>query len=165
MEWIILIFIVVVLLFALVATKGGKDYRYRVKGPLFSPAERSFYGVIESAVSDSYRVFGKVRIADILTPEKGMSRKNWQIAFNKISAKHFDYVLCCKDTLKVVAVVELDDKSHKKPSSKKRDNLIQGACESASLTLVRFPAKASYSISEVKEVIENSINPPQPKNV
>lgn len=158
MEWIIIIAVVIVLLLALIGAKGETDYKYRINGPLFSPAERSFYGVIESAVSDDYRVLGKVRIADILTPAKGMGRKHWQIAFNKISAKHFDYVLCRKDTLDVVAVVELDDKSHKKASSKKRDHLIQKACESATLTLVRFPAKANYSVSEVKEVIENSIH-------
>ena len=159
MEWIVVLFVVAVVI-AVLFVKGRNQYSYRIKGPLFSPAERSFLGVIDAAVSDTYRVFGKVRVADVLSPQKGMSRKHWQIAFNKISAKHFDYVLCCKDTLKIIAVIELDDKSHNKAASKNRDKLLKEACESASLTLVRFPAKASYSIAEVRQSVADAINPP-----
>lgn len=160
MEWIV-VFIVVVVLFAVIA-KGKKDvFSYRQKVPLFSPAERSFLGVIDAAVSDSYRVFGKVRVADVLLPQKGMSRRKWQIAFNKISAKHFDYVLCCKETLTVIAAIELDDKSHRKESSQARDKFLESACESAGLKLVRFPAKSSYAINEIRQTIENAVKPPE----
>ncbi|MCY7297071.1 DUF2726 domain-containing protein [Alteromonas sp. a30] len=164
MEWIIILAIIIIVI-ALLSKGAVKGHSYQIKGPLFTPAERSFLGILDSAVSDKYRIFGKVRVADVMSPKKGMDRKNWQIAFNKISAKHFDYVLCCKDTLKVIAVIELDDKSHKKKSSQTRDKFLESACDSANLKLVRFPAKASYVISEVSEVIENTINPPEPKSV
>lgn len=167
MEWIILLVIIVVAVVAVALPSKGavKGHAYQTKGPLFTPAERSFLGVLDSAASDSYRIFGKVRVADVIFPKKGMDRKNWQTAFFKISSKHFDYVLCCKDTLKVIAAIELDDKSHKKKSSQARDKFLESACESANLKLVRFPAKASYIISEVSETIEKTINPPEPKSV
>jgi len=117
MEWIILLLLVVIAS-VFIKAPAGKGYSYRQLNPLFSAAERSFLGVLDKAVSDKNRVFGKVRVADILAPTKGMNRKNWQIAFNKISAKHFDYVLCSKDKLNVVAVIELDDKSHNTKKSK-----------------------------------------------
>lgn len=94
MEWIIIIIVIAVVALALVKSPKGKGYNYRQRGALFTKAERSFLGVLEQSISDQYRVLGKVRVADILTPEKGMGRKHWQIAFNKISSKHFDYVLC-----------------------------------------------------------------------
>jgi len=165
MEWIIILIIFAVIFAAIFKGSSDNSYSYKTRGPLFSPAERSFLGIIDSAVSDKYRVFGKVRIADILTPQKDMDRKNWKIAFNKISAKHFDYVLCCKKTLKVIAVIELDDKSHKKKSSQARDQLLNSACEFANLKLVRFPARAKYVINEVKETIESAIGATESKNV
>jgi hypothetical protein len=164
MEWIIILAIIIVVI-ALLSKGAVKGHEYQTKGPLFTPAERSFLGILDSAVSEKYRIFGKVRVADVMSPKKGMDRKNWQTAFNKISAKHFDYVLCCKDTLKVIAAVELDDKSHKKKSSQVRDKFLESACESANLKLVRFPAKASYKVCEVSEKIENTINPPEQQSV
>lgn len=158
MEWIIILAIIIVVV-AVFSKETSKAHEYQIKGPLFTPAERSFLGVLELAISEKYRIFGKVRVADVMSPKKGMDRKNWQTAFNKISAKHFDYVLCCKDTLKVIAVVELDDKSHKRKSSQTRDKFLESACKSADLKLIRFPAKASYNVTEVSEKIETTINP------
>jgi len=160
MEWIILLVIIVVViaLSSKKAAKPVKGHAYQIKGPLFTPAERSFLGVLESAISEQYRIFGKVRVADVMSPKKGMDRKNWQTAFNKISAKHFDYVLCCKDTLKVIAVIELDDKSHNKKSAQARDKFLESACESASLHLIRFPAKSGYVISDVADKIDSTID-------
>lgn len=75
MEWIILL-ITIVVVFAAISEWSESSFLYRQKGTLFSPAERSFLGVIDSAVSDKYRIFDKVRVADILSPQKGMNRKN-----------------------------------------------------------------------------------------
>jgi len=158
MELIFVIFFIVLIGFIFLSKKLNKPITYRQSSPLFSPAERSFFGVLESAISEEYRALGKIRVADILLPQKGLDRKSWQIAFNKISAKHFDYAICKKDTLEVVAVVELDDKTHNKKSVQARDSFLNSACESANLTLIRFPARASYSIAEVTQKIENSLN-------
>lgn len=53
---------------------------------LFTPAERSFLGVLNQAIEDNAFVFGKARVADVLKPSKGTSRKIWQTAFNKINS-------------------------------------------------------------------------------
>lgn len=162
---IIVTFIIIIALIIFIKVSGVSNgsrenkYKYTQSNPLFSPAERSFLGVLDLAVSEQHRVFGKVRVADILSPEKGMDKKNWRIAFNKISAKHFDYVLCQKHTLEVVAVIELDDKSHKKAKSIARDALLESACASASLALVRFEAKVGYQVLEVREKIQSALSP------
>jgi hypothetical protein len=156
MEWIVLLIIIVVIVL-IVSGSSNNSLSYNMRGPLFTAAERSFLGVLDLATPDEYRVFGKVRIADILTPKKGMNRKNWQIAFNKISAKHFDYVLCNKETLEVVLVIELDDKSHNKKSVKVRDAFVNSACKTAELKLLRIPAKSKYSVNEVSDAIKVSL--------
>lgn len=158
MEWILVI--IVVVLIASAFDKPSKDigYNYQQGGPLFTKAERSFLGVLEQSISNEYRVFAKVRVADILSPSKGKDRKTWQIAFNKISSKHFDYVLCQKNTLEIVAVIELDDKSHKTKKRMDRDLFLENACESANLLLIRFTAKATYKIHEIQENLDRVLN-------
>lgn len=155
MEWLILIVVLIALVFLILrrGTKTTEDLPYKIKKRLFTPAERSFYGVLIQAVRNDAIVFGKVRVADVLEPSKGLDRSTWQRAFNRISAKHFDYVICSPDTLSVLSVIELDDKSHSQGQRSERDQLINDACAVARLTLHRFNARASYNISEVREVI------------
>lgn len=128
---------------------------YRLNGPLFSPAERSFIGVLSQTVPDETIVMGKVRVADVITPEKGTTRSKWQSAFNKISAKHFDYVVCDRLTFKVISVIELNDKSHKKKKRTDRDVFLREACASAGLRLFEFEAKASYSVVDVRKKLSD----------
>ena len=133
----------------------SKEAIYTQRGALFTVAERSFYGVLEQAISKEYKIFGKVRVADVLKPIAKMNKSDWQSAFNKISAKHFDYVLCQKDTLNVVAVVELDDKSHNSKRAINRDAFLEDACDGANLKLIRFKAQQGYQIDSVrKHIIE-----------
>lgn len=124
---------------------------------LFTPAELSFYHVLKQSVSDAYEVFGKVRIADVVQPKKSLSSKLWWIAFNRISSKHFDYVICDPETLSIVAVIELDDSSHLKGKTIKRDRFVNEVCRSANVKLIRFKAK-KYHVNQVRDVIDDILN-------
>jgi ssDNA-binding Zn-finger/Zn-ribbon topoisomerase 1 len=128
-------------------------FPYRLKGPLFTVAERSFYGVLSLACADKAIVFGKVRIADILEPEAKLNKSQWQTAFNKISRKHFDYVVCEPNDLSILAVIELDDQSHNSKKQKERDALVEGACLKASLVLHRFKASNNYSVANIQQQV------------
>jgi len=133
---------------------------YKIKSPLFSPAERSFYGVIVQAISDKALIFGKVRVADILSPAKYSSKSEWQTAFNKVSRKHFDFVLCHPKTLSVLCVIELNDKSHLETDRIKRDNFLKLCCESAKLPLVQFDTKYAYTVPDLLSQLIPYINSP-----
>lgn len=152
----ILLFVLLKLMFGK-SNAAGQPYTYVLNKTLFTPAERSFLGVLDLAVADQYRVFGKVRVADILSPVRGPTNSQWQTAFNQVSAKHFDFVLCNKQTLEVIAVLELDDKSHQKGKTQKRDLVIASACASAGLPLVRFAAKANYQVTEIQQKIQTEL--------
>lgn len=130
-----------------------KGYPYQKIEALFSPAERSFLGVLQQAAGDQAMVLGKVRVADVIKPTKGLSRGEWQKAFNKISAKHFDFILCDPANLKVLCAIELDDKSHLAAKRIKRDAFLQGACTAAGMPLLQVPAKASYVITDIQRLI------------
>jgi hypothetical protein len=152
----ILVIIIMLVSQLLWGSKDKDNYNYKKLDTLFTPAERSFLGVLDKAVTEEYRIFGKVRVADIISPAKGQSRSTWQKAFNRISSKHFDYVLCDSDTLNIRVAIELDDKSHSSKKAKERDALINAACLSAGIILIRFPAQKSYAIEDVRRQITTS---------
>ncbi len=138
------------------ATQSGDtpELGYRKKGPLFTPAERSFYGVLLPAVDqEKYQVFGKVRVADLLEPQPSRNRSQWQKAFNAISAKHFDFVLCKTDDLTPVAVIELDDKSHNQKHRQKRDELLKKICKQTGLHMLQVFAKLAYKNEKLKMML------------
>lgn len=128
-------------------------YPYQKKKALFTLAELSFLGVLHQAVGDSANIFGKVRVADVVEPKKGMSRSDRQKAFNKISGKHFDFILCRKDDLSIACSIELDDRSHRAKNRQQRDEFLQGVCKAAGIPLIQVPAKSGYAVGEVRQLI------------
>lgn len=134
---------------------GGKAETsvYQSRQFLLSKAERSFYGVLLQAVRDRAVVMAKVRVADVLEPEHGVGGSRWQKAFNRISSKHFDFVLCKPDDLSIVAAIELDDKSHNKRQRGQRDEFLNKACGSAQLPLHRIKARKNYSVEELRNLL------------
>jgi len=156
MIWIAIAFIVIIAVAALALKQtSGKqeqsDYPYQKTGVLFTPAERSFFGVLKQSVGEEIEVFGKVRVADVITPKKGMSPSARQKAFNKISAKHFDFLLCNKSDMAILCAVELNDSSHKATNRAERDVILLNVCKSADVPLLQIPAKNVYSLNDIKE--------------
>lgn len=129
------------------------SFSYKRQPALFSPAERSFLRVLERVLGSEYRVFGKVRIADLIKPENGAGR---HAALNRIVGKHVDFVVCNATDLSIIGVIELDDKSHNQDSRRKRDAFVDRAFASAGIPITRFPARAAYSLSASKESIQRS---------
>lgn len=74
---------------------------YKKQTVLFSPAERSFVGVSQQACAEDYLILGKIRVVDVIAVKSNKNRARWQQAFNKICAKHFDFVLCDKADLSI----------------------------------------------------------------
>jgi hypothetical protein len=126
---------------------------YQKAQALFSAAERSFLGVLQQAVGRNAIIFGKVRVADVVEPKAGLSRSARQKAFNKISAKHFDFLLCNKENLSVICAIELNDGSHQSKRRQERDEFLKEVCGAADVPLIQPPAKTGYVIDEVKQLI------------
>ncbi len=152
--------IAVALLQAAARARGGSQaYPYQLTTYLLTKAERSFYGVLVQAVGSSGLVFSKVRVADVLSPKKGLGRSDWQRAFNAVSSKHFDFLICAPDDCSVRLAVELDDASHGSSKARKRDDLLNGACESAGLPLLRIRAAKSYVLADIRQQVAQTLTP------
>ena len=113
-SWFVLIVVLMVMVFiAFVALKskqggiGSVGLHYQPAKTLFSAAERSFFGVLDQAVGSEYRVFGKVRVADVAMVKPGLGKSARQGALNRVAYKHFDFVVCRAGDLAIVCAVEL----------------------------------------------------------
>jgi hypothetical protein len=131
----------------------GATFPYQKVPNLFSPAERSFLGVLEQALGDQFRVMGKVRLVDIIKVRSGMNGKGRQSAFNRIQGKHVDFVVCHAKDLAVQYVVELDDQSHDRASRQDRDEFVDHALKAAGVPIAHFTVKRSYAVAEVQKVL------------
>ena len=144
MVWFFLVVAITLIVFlAIVRQRADRDsgvLRYQRLDALFSPAERSFLGVLDQVTKHEFRVFAKVRIADVLNPRK-----------------HFDFVLCNPNTLSVLCAIELNDKSHGEKARQARDAFLLDVCEAVGLPLIMLDAKQSYAPAEISAKIANAI--------
>ncbi|SFV88966.1 Potential queD like [hydrothermal vent metagenome] len=132
-------------------TRKTNQLRYTKQDALFTKAEINFLKTLEKiVVNPNIAIFGKVRIADIITPAKKTNTKEWWRLFRKISQKHVDYVLCNKSDYSVICVIELNDSSHNTAKAKLRDSFVRKAYQSANIELIEVKAKRYYNADKVK---------------
>lgn len=161
---VLVAFVVLALLKARFSRAGGVDKAgvYYLRKSLFSPAERSFLGVLDASLPPGVRIFGKVRLEDILGVVSGLERGERQAARNRISRKHVDFLLVRSSDLAPVGGIELDDSSHDADDRKERDSFVDSAFASAGLSLLHVPAQKSYNPAEVKSKIARLLNSQTP---
>lgn len=123
---------------------------YYARKSLFTPAERSFLGVLEPSLPSGVRVLGKVRLEDFLGVKKGLTRAERLAARNRINRKHVDFLLVRVDDLSPLAGIELDDSSHDEEDRQERDAFVDTAFASAGLPILHMPVQRSYNPVDVR---------------
>jgi len=129
---------------------------YEPQDALLTSAERSFFGVLEQVAGSQFRLFAKVRLADIVKPARGENQSGRQSALNRITSKHVDFVLCDQKSFRIVGIIELDDKSHRRSDREDRDDFLHAALQQADIPILRIPARSSYSTNELRNQIDHS---------
>lgn len=157
MSWVFILVILVIVAAVFLAVAGRRSgsgskigFPYVPAKTLFSPAERSFLGVLDQVVGPEHRVFGKVRVADLASVKPGSAPSARQGALNRVAAKHVDFVVCRASDLTVVCAVELNDNSHASKRAQARDELLGNVCKAIGLPLFQVPAKRAYSVPELQ---------------
>jgi hypothetical protein len=123
---------------------------YALDDSLLSAAENSFFQTLKIAAPDGCCVMAKVRIADIL---RVTTKEKRQSHFNRISAKHVDFLVCSEADMRPLAAIELNDKSHERESRKKRDDFVRRALSQAGLPLIEVPAARAYTVEELRSAL------------
>lgn len=130
---------------------------YIRKSALLSSAETKFLRALRQAIGRDFEIFSKVRIADVLDVPTFFNKQKQRTAFNKIAAKHLDYVLCDKN-FNIICAIELDDRSHELKERKKRDEFVDRACTAAKLPIVHIKLAHYYDYKGLRDRIYAAIN-------
>jgi hypothetical protein len=146
------------------------EYPYLVRDDFLSAAEQSFFLVLKSAVPDSVLICPKVALGDLFYAKSSDASK-YRSYTNKIDRKHVDFLLCDAKTVRPIAGVELDDKSHQRSDRQTRDEFVENVFKAAKLPLIRIPVKHSYSVTELSSLLQpylkmplTTVAPPQKVN-
>ncbi len=91
----------------------------------------------------------KIRVADVLFIPRGTPQ--YRKHFNKINAKHIDFLLCDPGTLAPRLAIELDDSSHNRADRRARDEFLNSALTAAHLPFLRLPVTSTYNPQALAE--------------
>ena len=137
-------------------------YPYVSCGSILTANELAFFKVLELVINGQWHIFTKVRLEDIINVKKGVERKTRNSFRGRIKSRHIDFVLCDKDTLEILMCIELDDRSHQSAKAQKADQFKNQALKDADLTLVRIPARRSYSEDYLRGHIFEEVTDAEP---
>ena len=132
------------------------ELSYEKKHFLLSKAEKAFYQVLLPVIPDDHVLFPKIRVADVLSVRSGSEKR--QSLMNRISSKHFDFVVCDRKWLEPRMAIELDDASHERADRQARDAFLDGACEAAGLPLLHIPARSTYDQKALGEEVRKNLS-------
>jgi hypothetical protein len=157
----LIVFVIVALgaLKLLSTLRGGaaKAEDYFLKKSLFSPAEHSFLGVLQTVIQQGMLLESKVRLADIFGIKKGLGRGDRQRAFNRICSKHVDFLLVQTTDGRPLLGIELDDISHDEDDRIARDEFVDSVFASAGLPVLHCEVKRAYEQDEVRRRITEAL--------
>ena len=126
------------------ASETSKD-RFKAK-PLLTPNELEFLGRLEAAVPE-FRICPQVAMGSILDPDVPRSDGKTYMRLRGMFAQKFvDFVAQDRKTGAIVAIIELDDRTHKADKDAKRDAMLA----SAGYKTVRWQSKAKPDAAAIR---------------
>jgi Protein of unknown function (DUF2726) len=130
---------------------------YVLQEKLMTQAEVKFFNILRLATENQYDIFAQVRLANIITIKQSAFAKYFWDHFRPIGMKSIDFVLCDKNTSKILLTIELDDYTHNLTHRIRRDQFVDDALKTANVAIFHQKVQSWYNVQELKENIARSI--------
>ena len=130
--------------------------RFRSK-PLLSDNEKEFYARLSQALPDCH-VLTQVALGALIQPCAWKNNREYYQARGRFSQKIADYVICTEQW-NVLAIVELDDKTHRKNRDLKRDAMLA----QAGYTVVRWDSRKKPTVEQIRDRLRATNFEPKPE--
>ncbi|MDF2178504.1 DUF2726 domain-containing protein [Aliiglaciecola sp. CAU 1673] len=156
---ILLMILIIVAIGAIKLNGDNLAFPFKKRSNLFTPVERSFLDLIESAVGDQYRIVCRVRLSDILTLRQGTDKKTGRSAMLKANSRYLDFILCDKQDLSPVVAVDLVHQQGKEGYKSQRDWFVSSALDAARIPHLRIKVKSGYSAKDIRDCIDAKLAP------
>lgn len=124
---------------------------YKAREAFFNGSERKLYFALRRTVSERYVIFAKVRLLDLCEDVQLTA------AFNKISQKHVDFVLCDRETFCPTVAIEVDGSSHWRRERQESDAFKDEFFGAIGVPLIRFRARPYFDPDEVSRRIDEAL--------
>ena len=119
---------------------------------LLTPNEKEFYERLQRAADSlELEVVPQVSMGALLEVNLPSAHPLYWTLRKRFSQKIIDFVLYSKPSLEILAVIELDDKTHNKEKDKIRDEMMA----QAGFKTIRWESKAKPSIKQITEVFSS----------
>lgn len=146
----VIVFLAVALVVALLSAVAGgnkKENTYK-QADLMTANEKEFFERLLKALPEHY-VFPQVSLGALLRPAVSRSSPDWMRQFNAISSQRADFAIYTRQ-LQLVALIELDDKTHKASKDRARDR----RTASAGISTLRYESKAKPEPEAIRRDIQ-----------
>lgn len=137
-----------------------------IKAKLLTDAELQLFHFMENNLCQVERIaiLPKVRLGDIVELDKRITTD--MKYFWKITNKHVDFLICRRDTMEPICVVELDDYTHENPKVKERDQFVMRVLKTAGIETARITTKIiaveKKDLMFIDELINTALAPKCP---
>ena len=115
-----------------VGADAQQEWPFYAKKPLTQPEQVLYHRLVKAL--PEHIVLAQVQVSRVLGVKKGFNFHEWN---NRINRMSYDFVVCAKDA-RVLAVIELDDKTHDASDRAANDGKKDRATASAGVRLVRW---------------------------
>lgn len=128
---------------------------YYARESVLSAAENRLASVVAQVVPADVHVLTRIRVEDVINVRK-KGRTNSEIASDRgrIKSRHFDFLLVNRGYAPI-AIIELDDSSHRKASAQKADQFKNDLCVAVGIPLIRVPASPPPDANRVAALLAN----------
>lgn len=116
--------------------------------PLLTENEIEFYGRLKKALPD-FAIFPQVALRAFVKPAASAGSKRYWRESGLLGAKHCDFLICDPNTLKIVTIIELDDRTHNATKDASRDAMTRAA----GYPTLRFQSRSKPEVSEIRKTV------------
>jgi len=136
-----------------IRTRRTGGFEYDAGPGLLSPAEKACFDQLVSLVGHYGHVCPKVRIADLVKVRSAfLSQRDRMAALGRIAQKHVDFVVI-DPTGRTAFALELDDRSHDRRATRKRDAFVNEVFDMAGIDLVRVRPRGLRSSDRLSKAL------------
>jgi len=136
-----------------------KSFDIQKKSRLLTVGERKLFACLSDALSESYLIFAKVAMNEVVEPNSGVRLLDLKRIESELKDRHFDFILCDRSDMSIFGVIEIEhSKSDSNQKStpirdKQRERLITQVCKSANLKLFYFDVRQDYKNMDISRLI------------
>ena len=159
MEFILFALISLIVIVGVLASRLNDNsfpFPFDSKPAVFTPAEKNFQNLVEQAMGSKYRIINRVKLSDIVTIRNGVSNRASQSAATNAEGKYLDFVICERNSMKLLGAIDLVDTQGKGYKIKK-DWFVSGALEASAIPHLRIKVKANYTLDEIRACINSRL--------